>query len=162
MTLVLLNLGSNIEPERHTRKALQALRALPGFALEKHSPLYHAPAVGFDGPPFVNCGVLGRWKGTLDELQQALRRLEDEAKRDRRAPRFSNRTLDVDLLLFGDFISAEKGRIPRDELLEQAFVLRPSADVAPDWVHPVTGLTLSVHWQEWLRDKDDPLVALSS
>lgn len=157
MTLVLLNLGSNIDPERHLQDARAALRDLPAFHVQKESPSYRSPAVGFDGPPFVNCGVLGQWAGALEDLQESLRHLEDRARRDRSAPRFSSRTLDIDVLLFGDHVSGDGGRIPRDELLEHAFVLRPSADIAPDWVHPLTRLSLAEHWRRWLLENDDPL-----
>lgn len=160
-TPVLLSLGSNINPLYFIQFAVDAINQLDGMHSMQVSRWYEAPAVGFDGPPFVNCSVIGEWRGSLDELKSALRDIEDQAARDRSQPRFSNRTLDVDVVLFGDLVSGEGSGLPRDELLVEAFVLRPSAELAPQWQHPTTAQTLAEHWAQWQQQNTDPLRALN-
>ncbi|MEN8720166.1 MAG: 2-amino-4-hydroxy-6-hydroxymethyldihydropteridine diphosphokinase [Oceanococcaceae bacterium] len=162
VTPVMLSLGSNIAPEKHMSQAMRALRALGGLQDAVSSALYSSPAVGFSGPAFVNSAVRACWRGDLASLQQALRGIEDAASRDRSAPRFSSRTLDIDVVLFGQQVCDQGSGVPRDELLEHAFVLRPSAELAPDWVHPLTGQTLAHHWQAWRAQHDDPLIPFTA
>ncbi len=161
MPKVLLSLGSNVDAESHVRRAVAQLQALPGLTQTRSSRLYSAPAVGFAGPDFVNSALAGFWDGGREPLQSALRALEDAASRDRTAPRFASRTLDIDLVLFGDEIHPEGSGIPREELLREAFVLRPCAELEPDWVHPLSQRTLAEHWQEWRQQHADPLTALA-
>ncbi len=133
-----LGIGSNIEPERHVAIALERLGA--AFDDLRVSPLYRSPAVGFDGDDFIN-GVaavttdLSPW-----ELRDWLRGLEDEYGRQRDVPKFSDRVLDVDILLFGDRVQDdERLRLPRPEVFHFAHVLRPLAELAPDLVCPGDG-----------------------
>jgi 2-amino-4-hydroxy-6-hydroxymethyldihydropteridine diphosphokinase len=146
MTTVLLSLGSNLEPARHLRAALRELRE--AFGELAVSPAYLTPAVGFQGPDFLNNAVALRTDMALPALDAWLHALEDRHGRDRSGPRFSNRTLDVDIVFYGDAIVEGPGhlRIPRPEL-KHAFVLRPMADIAPDFIDPVSGRSLAVLWQ---------------
>lgn len=160
MPKVLFSLGSNMEAEKHVRQATRELQLLAGLANVRSSALYCSAAVGFDGPDFVNSAVSGLWSGTLSALQARLRQIEDAAARDRSAPRFASRTLDIDLVLYGDEIHPQGSGIPRDELLREAFVLRPSAELEPDWVHPQSGHSLAFHWHQWRAQQNDPLTAL--
>lgn len=91
--------------------------------------------MGFDGPDFVNNAVVLQTDLELDALDHWLHALEDAHGRDRSGPRFSNRTLDMDVVFFGDCIVEGSGhpRIPRPEL-KHAFVLKPLADIAPDFI----------------------------
>jgi len=136
-----LSLGSNLEPERHLRAALAELRARFGALLV--SPAYRFAAVGFEGPDFINLAVgLDSDLGAVD-LDDWLHRLEDRHGRRRDVPRFSSRTLDVDIVLFDDLVMDGPGhlQLPRKEIAE-AFVLKPLADIAPDLRHPVNGQAL--------------------
>lgn len=146
MTTVLLSLGSNVQPTHYLRLAVAALRAR--FGQLDVSPAYRTPAVGFDGPDFVNNAVALQTDLDLHALDQWLHALEDAHGRDRSGPRFSDRTLDVDVVFFGDCIVEGPGhlRIPRPEL-KHAFVLKPLADIAPDFVDPLSGRTLAALWQ---------------
>lgn len=140
-----LSLGSNVEPETHLRAAIAALRERFGDVAV--SPVYRTPAVGFDGPAFLNAAAIIDSDLEPQALNDWLHALEDAHGRDRSGPRFSDRTLDIDIVLFDDRVLDGEGnlRIPRPEL-KHAFVLRPLADIAPDVVVPGTGRTLAQLW----------------
>lgn len=140
-----LSLGSNVEPATHLRAAIDALRARFGAVVV--SPVYRTPAVGFDGPAFLNAAAIIDSDLEPQPLNDWLHALEDAHGRDRSGPRFSDRTLDIDIVLFDDRVLTGAGhlRIPRPELAH-AFVLRPLADIAPDVVVPGTGRTLAQLW----------------
>ena len=137
-----LSLGSNIEPVRHLGAAIDELCARFGAIVV--SPVYRSAAVGFEGPAFLNLAV-----GIDTDLDPAaldawLHALEDRHGRRRDGPRYSSRTLDVDIVLFDDRIVRGPGHleIPRAELAE-AFVLVPLADIAPNARDPVSGRTVA-------------------
>ncbi len=146
MTTVLLSLGSNLRPQQHLPAAIGALRQRFGpIAL---SPTYRTAAVGFDGPPFLNNAVSLQTEWGLEALHAWLHALEDAHGRDRSGPLCSDRTLDIDVVFYGDRIVEGPGhlRIPRLEL-RHAFVLKPLADIAADFVDPVSGRSLGALWQ---------------
>ena len=153
MTRAWLSLGSNLEPEKHLRAALRELRARFGEVVV--SPVYRFPAVGFDGPDFLNLAAGFATDLSAGLLNDWLHALEDRHGRRRDVPRFSSRTLDVDIVLFGDQVIKGPGNleVPRSEL-KHAFVLKPLADIAPDVVHPVLGKTIGQLWREFPADKD--------
>jgi len=146
MTTVLLSLGSNVQPRRHLHAAVAALAER--FGAIAVSPAYRTAAVGFDGPAFLNNAVAIETDLDLDTLDAWAHALEDRHGRDRSGPRFSDRTLDIDVVFYGDLIVEGPGhlRIPRPEL-KHAFVIKPLADIAPDFVDPVSGLTLAALWR---------------
>ncbi len=141
-TAVYLGLGSNIEPEVHLCAAVAALRKRFGAVLL--SPVYRTPAVGFEGPDFLNAAVCLHTNLEPQPLDDWLHELEARQGRRRDGPRFSSRTLDIDILLYGSRVMRGAGHLdlPRPELATQAFVLKPMVDIAPDVVHPVLGVTL--------------------
>lgn len=140
-----LSLGSNVQPERHLASALQALRARFGTVVL--SPVYRTAAVGFEGSDFLNAAaVIDSDLGPV-ELDAWLHALEDAHGRDRSAPRYGDRSLDIDLVLYDDLVLSGPGnlRLPRPEL-RHPFVLRPLADIAPDRVEPTSGHSLAQLW----------------
>ncbi|MEE4174694.1 MAG: 2-amino-4-hydroxy-6-hydroxymethyldihydropteridine diphosphokinase [Xanthomonadales bacterium] len=137
-----LGLGSNVSPERHIAIAIERLKdAFDDFRL---SPLYRSQAVGFDGADFINGVASVRTDLSPRALRDWLRRLEDEHGRERNVPKFSDRVLDVDILLYGDRVQDEKDLpLPRPEIFHFAHVLRPLADLAPDRPCPGDGRTFA-------------------
>ncbi len=156
---VYLGLGSNTEPERHLATGLLALRQ--HFGTVSVSPIYRTQAVGFEGRDFLNAAARIETRLTPGELKDWLTELENRHGRDRSQPKFSDRTLDIDILIHGESVGDFNGlRLPRPEILEYAHVLKPLADLAPDWVHPETGQTLAQHWQGFAGDRSLEPVSL--
>ena len=147
MTRAYLSLGSNLDPEKHLRAALTALRAKFGNIIV--SPVYRFAAVGFDGPEFLNLAVGIDTELDPLALNDWLHALEDREGRRRDAPRFSSRTLDVDIVLYGELVLTGPGHLelPRSDL-RHTFVLKPLVDIAPQAVQPVLGKTLAQLWDE--------------
>lgn len=133
---VFLSLGSNIDREHNIRSGLAALAAAFGdIAL---SPVYESEAVGFDGDAFLNLVVEIHTDLPVGVLANSLRDIEAAHGRVRGGKKFSSRTLDIDVLTYGDAVGVIEGvELPRDEILKHAFVLQPLADLAPDAPHPV-------------------------
>lgn len=140
-----LSLGSNIAPEENLRLAIAALRERFGEVLL--SPVYRTAAVGFDGPDFLNAVAVIDSDIHPFALNDWLHALEEAQGRDRRDASYSNRPLDIDIIYFGDLVLDGPGdfQLPRPEL-RHAFVLKPLADVAPDFVDPIRGATLAQLW----------------
>lgn len=150
MVRVYLSLGSNIERERHIRAALDALAERFGELLI--SSVYESEAVGFEGDPFYNLVVGIDTALEVAALSACLKRIEDDNGRDRSGPRFSGRTLDIDILTYGDLDRPVAGvQLPREEILHNAFVLRPLAELAADECHPRLGLTYAELWRRYDR-----------
>jgi 2-amino-4-hydroxy-6-hydroxymethyldihydropteridine diphosphokinase len=145
MARVYLSLGSNVEPQRHLTAALGELRER--FGALAVSPAYRTRSVGFDGADFVNLAVGLDTDLSPQELNDWLHALEDRHGRRRDVPRFSDRTLDLDIVFYDALVTEGPGhlQIPRDEL-KHAFVLRPIADIAPQFAHPVSGHSMAELW----------------
>ena len=145
MARVYLSLGSNLEPRRHLGAAIDALRER--FGAITVSPAYRSQSVGFDGADFVNLAVGLDTDLPPEALNDWLHALEDRQGRRRDVPRYSNRTLDIDIVFYDALVIDGPGhlQIPRNEL-QHAFVLRPIADIAPDFRHPVSGSGMAELW----------------
>jgi len=153
MARVYLSLGSNLEPQRYLVAAIAALRECFGDITV--SPAYRSKAVGFAGADFVNLAVGLDTDLSPSALNDWLHALEDRHGRRRDVPRYSDRTLDLDIVFYDALITQGAGhlQIPRQEL-KHAFVLRPIADIAPDFRHPVSGLSMAELWAAFPIDHE--------
>ncbi|MEN0038499.1 MAG: 2-amino-4-hydroxy-6-hydroxymethyldihydropteridine diphosphokinase [Cellvibrio sp.] len=135
MTAIYLSLGSNVDRHKNITAALDALAEL--FGVLKISSVYESKSVGFDGSNFFNLVVGADTDLSIAELSETLKHIEDENGRKRNGPKFSPRTLDIDILTYGDFVGNESGiELPRAEITKNAFVLLPLAEIAADVFHP--------------------------
>lgn len=147
MSRVWVSAGSNLQRERHIRGALAALRA--NYGALQVSPVYETPAVGFAGDPFYNLVIGFSTEQTAEQVQATLRAIEDAQGRDRTAPKFGPRTLDLDLLIFDDRVGEVAGKpLPHPDILQYPFVLGPLAELAPAERHPVLGQSYAELWRQ--------------
>ena len=145
MSTAWLGLGSNIDAQNNIRSGIEELRAEFGDVVL--SPAYRAEAVGFEGADFINLVARVETGKTPLELKRFLGRLEDRHGRRRNVPKFSDRTLDIDILLYDDlYLLSPLLEIPRDEILSSAHVLRPLADLSPDLLHPALRQRMADLW----------------
>jgi 2-amino-4-hydroxy-6-hydroxymethyldihydropteridine diphosphokinase len=151
MSLALLSLGSNLDPQAHLQRAARELsERFPGA---RFSPVYRTPAVGFDGPDFLNAAAAIDSDLDVYALNDWLHALEDAHGRRREQPRFSSRPLDIDIVYFDARVLRGPGNLelPRPEL-QHAFVLKPLADLCPEFVDPVRGRSLEELWRDAALD----------
>jgi len=143
--------GSNVEPERHMSQAVAELeRAFPGV---RFSSWYRNRALGFEGEDFIN--LVAGFTTTLP-VQAVLERLhaiEARCGRPREAPRWAPRSMDLDVLLYGDLVCEEPGlKLPRPDLVKRAYMLGPLAELAPEVMHPTARLSVGELWRRFDRD----------
>jgi 2-amino-4-hydroxy-6-hydroxymethyldihydropteridine diphosphokinase len=148
MPEVFVGVGSNVEPDRHLAAGLRALASR--FGVLRLSPVYRNSAVGFEGEDFLNMVVAFDTEDPVEEVAAALAMIESANGRTRNEARYSARTLDLDLLLYGDLvIRTGELQLPREEVTHHAFVLKPLADLAGDLVHPVLGQSYAELWNRF-------------
>ena len=146
MSTAYLGLGSNVNARSNILAGIAALRK--AFTDVRLSPAYQTRAVGFDGNDFIN--LAASIETTLQplELKKFLNELEDSYGRARNVAKFSDRTLDIDILLFDDlYLVSPRLEIPRPEVMRFVHVLKPLADLAPGVLHPVCRKTIAEIWQ---------------
>ena len=142
--------GSNIEPERHLAMAVRELER--HFAGLRLSPWYRNTAVGFEGEDFINFVAGFATELPVHEVLQRLHAIETLCGRPREAPRWAPRSMDLDVLLYGDLVCQEPHlKLPRPDLLKRAYMLGPLADLAPELVHPTERRTIRELWQDFDR-----------
>jgi len=150
MPRVWVSIGSNVDRECHILGAIEDLRRdLGKLTLSR---VYESAAVGFPGAAFYN--LVAGFESELApiEINRRLRAIEAAHGRQRAGPRFAPRTLDIDLLTYGDRVGRFDGlELPREEILSYAFVLGPLAEVAPGERHPVDGRTYAELWTAFDR-----------
>jgi 2-amino-4-hydroxy-6-hydroxymethyldihydropteridine diphosphokinase len=143
--------GSNIDPLRQLRAALVALRQL--FAPLRVSPAYRNRAVGFDGEDFINLVVGFTTTQPPAQVREQLQAIEALCGRGNNAPRWAPRSMDLDILLYGELLSQEPGMIlPRPDLVRRAYMLKPLADIAPELIHPTLGRSIAELWRDFPQD----------
>lgn len=149
--------GSNVgDRARHIEAALARLRALAGVRVGALSLVRETEPVG--GPPqgrFLNGVALVETTLAADELLAALFAIERDGGRVRaeRDVRNGPRTIDLDLIFYGDAAVEQRGlTLPHPRAHERPFVLEPLAEVAPGWTHPRLRRTARDMWDAWVRD----------
>jgi 2-amino-4-hydroxy-6-hydroxymethyldihydropteridine diphosphokinase len=142
--------GSNVEPIVNLRRALVMLRA--AYPKLRASRAWHNAAVGFEGDDFVNLVVGIETDEPLPAVIARLHGIEAACGRARDAPRWAPRSMDLDVLLYGDRVSDEPGlTLPRPDLVRRAYMLGPTAELAPELLHPTLGLTMRELWERFDR-----------
>ena len=151
MPHVWLSIGSNLDRDRCIAGAVTELRERYGELIL--SRVYESEAVGFEGSPFYNLVAGFETDQPPEALAAVLRRIEDTFGRRRGPNKFAPRTLDIDLLTYGDLVSDDPSvDLPRDEITRYAFVLGPLAEVAGDERHPRTGQSYAELWAGFDRE----------
>jgi 2-amino-4-hydroxy-6-hydroxymethyldihydropteridine diphosphokinase len=153
LSTVYLGIGSNVDAENHVRAGLAELRQQ--FGQVKLSPVYRSSAVGFDGDDFLNLVACIETVLQPLQLKQWLNALENRYGRLRDVAKFSDRTLDIDILMYDDlYVRLPELSLPRGEILQFAHVLKPLADIAPELVHPISRRTMAQLWEAFAGKRD--------
>lgn len=162
MSKVWFGIGSNRDRAHNIRAGVKALHdAFAGPQTPLHiSRVFESEAVGFVGHSFYN---LVAWVETTVPLLDVLARckaIERQHGHDSRAPRFSPRTLDIDILLYDDEVCSTPIQLPRAEILTNAFVLWPLAELSAEQCHPVLKKTYAELWQSYAGQQQLAPIAL--
>ncbi len=148
MPTVYVGIGSNIDREASIRAGVEGLRQQ--YTNLGLSSVYESEAVGFDGDEFYNLVAAFDTEDSIATVVSLLSKIEDQNGRLRPGGRFTARTLDLDLLLYGNkIITTEKYHVPRNEIPHYAFVLWPLAELAPTLEHPEINETFSALWAKF-------------
>jgi len=147
MAHIYISIGSNSEREYHIRQAVNELGQC--FGDLQLSSVYESEAVGFCGDAFYNMVVAAHTDWSIAECVQAFKAIEDKYGRERDAAKYSGRTLDLDLLLFDNVVCDRPAELPRGEILYNAYVLWPLAEIAPTLLHPIMQQSYASLWQNY-------------
>jgi len=153
VSVAYLGLGSNVDAHAHITAGIEELRKTFGYV--GLSPVYRTPAVGFEGNSFINLVAVVETTMQPVELKRYLNDLEDRHGRRRNVAKFSDRTLDIDILLYDDlYLMSPVLEIPRREIMTFSHVLKPLADLAPDLAHPVARKAMADIGRDFSGDRD--------
>jgi len=156
---VFLGIGSNIEPVENIKSGLIQLRHLDKKLTV--SKTYQSEAVGFEGPRFLNLVAMIRTSKSIPELITILKNIEFTHGREPHLKKYSSRTLDIDVLTYDNLQGSYDGMLlPRPEIVDQAYVLRPFAELAPDTSLPGSSYTMQALWKAFDK-KSQPLTEMS-
>lgn len=148
---IVIGMGSNIDREQAMVSGLNALST--HFNDPQTSSTFENPAIGFDGPPFYNRVVKFTTDLPITTVSSLLYQIELEHGRPPKGHHLISRTLDLDLLLYGDQIHEDNVQVPHPDILNYAFVLCPLAEIAGAQYHPLVKKTYAELWQAF--DKTD-------
>ena len=142
---VALALGGNVGDVPRTFDKSIGKLAAAGLEDIRRSSLYRNPAVGCapGTPDFINAVVTGLWRGSPQGLKTVCQRIEVEAGRPREHPRWSSRSLDIDIILYGRAIISDHDlSVPHPAAMSRLFVLLPLSEIAGEWGFPGVGMTV--------------------
>ncbi|CAM2741358.1 2-amino-4-hydroxy-6-hydroxymethyldihydropteridinediphosphokinase [Vibrio ordalii] len=146
MTTVYVGVGSNIERRKHIEAAIEELSII-GNQLQI-STIYECASVGFNSAAFYNLVVALETRLSLSDFVAQLRAIESRWGRDPQAKKFQDRTLDLDIILFGEEISAQDPELPRSDIFKYPFVIQPLYDLSPERIVPNDGRSVRQIWQQ--------------
>ncbi len=144
MPEVYVGIGSNVEPVPHLKLAVAQLEL--HFGRLRCSEVFRSPAYGFTGDDFLNMVAGFTSDAGPDAVERTLSAIEYSGGRRRQAARYMPRRLDIDLMLYGRCVDPAR-RLPRDDVLRFPFVLGPLAEIAPEVIHPITGIAVGAAWR---------------
>jgi 2-amino-4-hydroxy-6-hydroxymethyldihydropteridine diphosphokinase len=125
------------------------------------SPIYESRAIGFDGANFLNLVVAFETDMPLVSVHSVFEDIEENHGRLRGGSKFSNRTLDIDILTYGDTVGTVAGvTLPREDITRFAFVLKPLADIRPEARHPKLDVSYADLWRKFSDKERQPLTRL--
>ncbi len=156
---VFLSIGSNVNPEANIQYALSEIDQI--FEIKQVSSVYKNKSVGFEGDDFLN--MVLKLSTTLSpyEIVEELNRIELATGREIGTGTFDSRTLDIDMILYGDLVDPEEPlQLPRKDIDLYSFVIGPLAEIEPRGIHPVLGKSFIELWEEFNREKH-PLERIS-
>lgn len=160
MVAVYVGVGSNIDQIQNIKAAIKRLGQL--FGPLRLSPVYQTPAYGFEGPAFHNLVIGFQTELPAKEVYWQLRQIEAEQNRERSGETFDSRTLDLDLLLYGDQeIQDDHFTVPHADIMRYSFVLKPLIELAPELPYPGTGESIKVLWERFDNIDQSRLVNVS-
>ena len=137
MPTVYVSIGSNIDRKKNVQASIDALRERFGDLVL--SSIYETEAVGFGGDPFYNLIAIFETEETASSINRFFKTVEAEHGRAPGSKKFAARTLDIDLILYGDdIVHTPELQLPRDEIEKYAFVLEPLAELAPQKKHIIS------------------------
>ena len=137
---IFVGIGSNIDREKNIKSCIEILKDLYDNILI--SPVYETEAMGFNGPNFYNLVLSFETEENVYDLKNGLNQIENNHGRHFNETKFSSRTLDIDILYYDDLVlSDDKIQIPRKEICEYDFVLKPLVDLVPDFIHPANNMS---------------------
>ncbi len=158
MATIYISIGSNQNAEQQIRYGVKRLNEM--FSELGLSSVYESEAVGFEGDNFLNLVAKAETQLTISQVDQAFKRIESAAGRRRDVPKFSDRALDIDLLLYDDLICDKPIKLPRFEVTKHAFVLLPLAEIEPNRVHPIEKDSYKNMWMDFRQKEQQKLWAI--
>lgn len=148
MPRVYVSIGSNIDREKNVETAVRELNDSYGPLML--STVYESEPVGFEGNDFLNLVAGFDTDAPVETVITRLREIEKVCGRERKNRNDHSRTLDLDLLVYGDLSQHDDEiDIPREEIGRYAFVLLPLAEIAPEHRHPETGIPFGEMWSSF-------------
>ncbi|WP_075988943.1 2-amino-4-hydroxy-6-hydroxymethyldihydropteridine diphosphokinase [Vibrio fluvialis] len=146
MITTYVGIGSNLQRHKHIEAAIDELSRL-GCDL-RLSTIYECESVGFDSRAFYNLVVEMKTELSLADFALTLREIELRWGRDSQAQKFQDRTLDLDIILFGDTVSTAVPVLPRPDIYQYPFVIQPLHELCPMLTVPGTQDTIEHVWQQ--------------